>query len=108
MTSLLPIKLILTSVGHAKEAHTLAEGLVASSLAACVQISNQGQSVYRWQGKVVSDDEYYLSIKTDSEHAQEVVNWLKSHHSYDVPEIIVVDAMADHAYGQWLQHELNQ
>jgi len=98
---------VLTSVGSEEEAKTLAEGLVTASLAACVQISQQGQSVYRWQGKIVSETEYYLSIKTDVKHVPQVISWLKEHHSYEVPEIVVVEAMAEIAYGQWLQNQLD-
>lgn len=105
---LLPIKLVCTSVGHAEQANKLAAGLIQARLAACVQILPQGQSVYRWQGKVAKEAEYFMHIKTDALHVEAVVSWLKAAHPYELPEIVVVDAMADADYGQWLQQQLQK
>ena len=98
--------IILTSVDDKAKAESMAQALVEQKLAACVQISAQGVSVYQWQGKVCRDKEYYLSIKTDEAHQDKVVAWLEANHPYDTPEIISLNAKASAEYQHWLQSEL--
>ncbi len=98
--------IILTSVDDKAKAESMAQALVEQKLAACVQISAQGVSVYQWQGKVCRDKEYYLSIKTDEAHQDKVVAWLEANHPYDTPEIISLNAKASAEYQYWLQSEL--
>ena len=98
--------IILTSIDDKSKAKAIAQALVEAKLAACVQISAQGMSVYQWQGKVCKDKEYYLSIKTDEIHQADVTAWLKANHPYDTPEIISLNAKASAEYQHWLQSEI--
>lgn len=84
------------------KAKALAQALVEKQLAVCVQISAQGTSVYQWQGKVNTDKEYFISIKTNESHQQAVITWLESNHPYETPEIISLNAEASQAYNDWL------
>ncbi len=97
------IHIILTSVDSEAGANMLAHGLIDAHLAACVHISAPGQSVYRWQGAIQHDGEYYLSIKTSAPAVEQAVCWLEKHHPYDVPEIIRLQGTAAEAYGNWVQ-----
>ena len=45
-------------------------------------------SVYSWEGKVQSDSEHLLLIKTLEEKFDELSAFIRERHSYDVPEII--------------------
>ena len=98
--------IILTSVDDKAKAEAMAEALVNEKLAACVQISAAGLSVYQWQGKVCKEEEYYLSIKTDEKHQDKVTEWLEANHPYDTPEIISLNAKASTQYEHWLQSSL--
>ena len=98
--------IILTSIDDKSKAKAIAQALVEDKLAACVQISAQGTSVYQWQGKVCKDNEYYLSIKTDKAHQADVTTWLEANHPYDTPEIISLNAKASAEYQRWLQNSL--
>ena len=97
--------IILTSIDDKAKAEHMAQALVEGKLAACVQISAQGMSVYQWQGKICKDKEYYLSIKTDKAHQADVTAWLEANHPYDTPEIISLNAKASAEYQHWLQSE---
>lgn len=99
------IELILTSVDDREAATSMADRLVERGLAACVQISAAGESVYRWQGKVEHEFEHYLCIKTSRERAGEAVTWLQSNHPYDEPEIVRLDGEASPGYLAWLQNQ---
>lgn len=71
-------------------AKQIAEQLVSTRLAACVNILPGVQSVYTWQGKVTQDNEKLLIIKTRSELYPKLENKIKEIHPYELPEIIMV------------------
>jgi len=87
------------------EATRLTTELMDACLAACVQIAGPGLSIYRWQGKVEQTNEYYLNIKTSAARSDAVVNWLKQHHPYDLPEIIRMECETTKAYADWVHAE---
>ncbi len=97
--------IILTSVDDKGVAFYMAETLVELGLAACVQISGPGESVYRWEGEVKCEGEYYLSIKTTTRRFGEVVSWLRQNHPYEVPEIVHLEGEASSDYLAWLNEE---
>jgi len=98
-----PIGIILTSVDDASIAKSLARSLIEERLAACVQVSAAGTSVYRWDGDVQESAEYYLSIKAPLSHKNIIIAWLEHHHPYDKPEIIVLEAQAAKDYADWVK-----
>jgi periplasmic divalent cation tolerance protein len=101
------VLIILTSVDKQESAQDLAKGLVDKKLAACVQISAAGTSVYAWKDELCTDEEFYLSIKTDEMHRDAVILWLEAHHPYDTPEIITLNAKASSEYHNWLSNALS-
>ncbi|MDQ7058753.1 MAG: divalent-cation tolerance protein CutA [Ghiorsea sp.] len=98
------MNIILTSIDDKSKAQAVAKALVQAKLAACVQISAQGQSVYMWEGKLCQEAEYYLSIKTTAALKDKVVAWLEGNHAYDTPEIITLNAKASKQYEAWLKN----
>src|SRR5690606_8951037 len=56
--------IVITTTSSTDEAESLANGLVESRLAACVQILPQMTSIYSWEGKIEKDEEHLLLIKT--------------------------------------------
>jgi periplasmic divalent cation tolerance protein len=95
--------LVLTSVGAAFDARQLARELVDARVAACVNIIDRVQSVYRWEGKVEEDAEQLLLIKTSDERVDALREALFARHPYDVPEFVVLPMGAtSDAYGAWL------
>ncbi|MFC1536979.1 divalent-cation tolerance protein CutA [Pseudomonadota bacterium] len=95
--------LILTSVESEADALRLAKGVVEQRLAACVQISASGRSIYQWQGKLQSENEYCLSIKTTEEVSASVVAWLEQNHPYETPEILGLNAASSRDYLEWMR-----
>jgi len=94
--------IILTSLDDSAKAKELAHRMIESGLAACVQISGPGTSIYRWQGKIESAEEFYLAIKTTSERLDNAMAWLRQHHPYDVPELVWWPIHADGPYIAWV------
>jgi periplasmic divalent cation tolerance protein len=87
-----------------EEAPALAHMLVERRLAACVNILPGAQSVFRWKERIEEVSEAMLVIKTTEDNVPLVEQALKSLHSYELPEFLVlnVEGVSD-AYLQWIQ-----
>ncbi len=94
----------MTTTNSSREARSLAELLVREKLAACVQIIPKIESVYQWEGRIHDDQEYLLLIKTLEHRTGEIKKMLDKHHSYEVPEFLVlpvIDGMDE--YFKWMK-----
>lgn len=101
--------LLLTTAPDEATANRIAEQLVSQQLAACVNIYPPMRSVYHWQGKVESEPELQLFIKTRRNKLAAIESWLAEHHPYDVPECLVFNADAGSpAYLNWMKELLDQ
>lgn len=78
---------ILTTCGSSDEAEELAGTLVNQRLAACVQITSV-TSFYRWEDDVARDHEYLLLIKAMMSRYDDIEQFIRKNHAYDIPEII--------------------
>ena len=95
---------VLTTVGNAGEGESLARSIVESNLAACVQILPKMTSVYVWEGKIHSDDEHLLLIKTLEEKFDTLSDFIREIHSYDMPEIVAISAeRVSQDYLNWIR-----
>ena len=82
--------IILTTVSAVEEGESIANILVEKQLAACINIIPKISSVYRWEGKVHSESEILLLIKTTKDLETEVYREVQNVHPYDTPELITV------------------
>jgi periplasmic divalent cation tolerance protein len=93
----------ITTAGR-EEAARLADMLVGSHLAACVQILPEIESVYRWKGQVQREAEVLLLAKTTKDRFDELERQIRAIHSYETPEILAVSAAAiSEPYRKWLE-----
>jgi periplasmic divalent cation tolerance protein len=98
---------VLVTAGKLSEAKKIGKRLVEAKLAACVNITPPIQSVYRWQGQVVSDKEFVMLIKTSRELFPEIQAEVCQLHSYKTPEIVclpIIDGSPN--YLSWLGESL--
>jgi periplasmic divalent cation tolerance protein len=84
------IEIAFCTVPDAETAEKLARGLVERRLAACVNVIPSVRSFYRWEGQIQADEELLLKIKTTRAARDALVEWLREHHPYDVPEVLAV------------------
>ena len=97
--------LVMVTVGSESEGAAIASALVESSFAACVKMFPVS-STYRWQGQVQQDQEWQLLIKTQTARFEAVESLVRSHHSYEVPEIIAIPVTQGSApYLSWIQQQ---
>ena len=97
---------MITTTDSAAAARGIAERLVSARLAACVQINGPTESIYRWDGRVVRDQEWQCWIKTTADRVDELTDWLVENHGYDVPEVLALPVLGGNsAYLSWVTEE---
>jgi len=100
---------ILVTSSKTRECRKIARHLVEARLAACVNITREVHSVYRWEGKVEEEKEFLLIIKSTRKLFPEIRREILAHHSYQVPEVICLPIVdASQAYLQWLGDSVKQ
>ena len=99
---------VVSSLPNMQAAKGLARALLEENLAACVQLMDGMQSVYRWEGKVCEEHEVLLSAKTSASKWLEISSFIQAQHPYDLPEILAFSPeQYSQQYGAWVQTEVN-
>jgi len=99
---------VLLTTANGEEADRLAEMLVSSQLAACVQIIPGMESVYRWRGNIERQAEVLLIAKTTRSKFEQLERQVRASHSYETPEIVALPVIAGSAaYLEWLHSSLD-
>lgn len=102
----MPALLVMTNVPTREVAQTIARELLECRLAACVNVLDGCDSIYRWQGNIEQVREIPLLIKTCADRYAEVEAAIRAKHPYELPEIIAVRVERGMpAYLQWLADE---
>ncbi|MDQ6621769.1 MAG: divalent-cation tolerance protein CutA [Pseudomonadota bacterium] len=98
--------LVLTQMPDRASAIALARVLVEGRLAACVNVGAAVDSLYHWRGEIETASEVPVTIKTQGERYRAVEMAIRSHHPYELPEIIAIpisDGLA--TYLEWITAE---
>ena len=94
---------VVTSVGTEDQALDVAHALIRNRQAACVNIIPNVHSIYRWKGRVCSDGEMLLLIKTVAGEFEGVRETIQKVNTYELPEVLAY--RVDHAsdpFGDWI------
>jgi periplasmic divalent cation tolerance protein len=98
--------IVLTTTATEEQAAALARELVESGLAACVQIEAI-RSIYRWNSQLHDEPEWRLSIKTLADRYAALEQFIRTHHTYETPEIMRLDiADGSPEYLRWIDESL--
>ena len=100
------MNLIYITAGDMDEARVIGKALVSDRLAACVNIIDNINSMYWWQGEIQDDMEVIIIAKTKESLVPELIEKVKSMHSYDCPCIVslpIVDG--NKAFLEWVAEE---
>jgi periplasmic divalent cation tolerance protein len=100
---------VVTTTEHRDDAEAIARMLVEERLAACVQIVGPITSVYRWQGKIETAQEWQCLAKSRRDLFVRIQAAIKRLHPYQVPEIIAVPMLDGSAeYLAWLENNVGE
>ncbi len=94
---------IMVTAASRRECRKIARHLVEEKLAACVNITQAIESIYRWEGKLADEKEFVMLIKSTRELFPEIKAAIAKLHSYHAPEIIclpIIDGSRN--YLQWV------
>ncbi len=98
------VSIVLSTAGSKDEADRIAHALVERRLAACVNMVPGARSVYRWKEQVEEAEEVILLIKTTEDKLAALEETLKTLHSYELPEFIVLGVSGgSESYLQWIR-----
>ncbi len=99
--------LVMVTTGGRDDAERLGEALVVEHLAACCSVVPTVHSFYYWEDHLQREHEALLLIKTLESLAPAVQEFVRTHHSYDIPEILQVPIEGgSSAYLNWLQAQV--
>ena len=106
LKELADIVLFITTA-DAEEAQRIADVLVKERKAACVNIVPRVSSRFWWQGEVESAQESLLIVKSRASVLNQLVDLVKQHHHYDIPEIIALPIIGGNPdYLEWIAKEV--
>lgn len=81
---------VLITTSSQEEGARLAKALVDGHLAACVNVVPTVNSFFFWEGKTQDARESLLICKSRQPLMRQIIDLIKSLHSYSVPEIIAL------------------
>ncbi len=95
---------VITTTDKKEVADNIAQNLVSSHLAACVQVLSGVESTYIWKEKVEVSKEYLLFIKTVKKLYEDVEKKIREIHNYELPEIIALPVEKGYKdYLKWIE-----
>jgi periplasmic divalent cation tolerance protein len=103
------INFIYMTSGSKAEAQKIGKALVESRLAACVNILDNMQSIYRWEQEIQQDTEVVLIAKTTDSLVSELIEKVKALHSYDCPCIVSLPILDGYRpFLNWIHEEVKE
>ena len=94
--------IIKTTVKNKLTKNNIINELIKNDYVSCINVIENVSSHYKWQGKVESEKEDILLIKTMKRNEKLVYEVIKVKHDYQTPEIITIAANnVDSSYSNW-------
>ena len=89
------------------EAKEIGKELVTARLAACVNILDNMNSIYLWQGEIQDDTEVVMIAKTTEDRIPQLIKKVESMHSYDCPCIVSLSVLGGYQpFLDWIAAEV--
>ena len=97
--------LILTNCPDAATADAIADALIEARLAACANRYPPIESRYRWKGRIETETEHPLILKTRPDLAERAMAEIRRLHPFETPAILRLQADATPGYLDWIAAE---
>ena len=103
------VNFVYMTAGSKAEAQKIGKALVEGRLAACVNILDNMQSIYRWENKIQQDAEVVLIAKTTDSLVPALIDQVKSMHSYDCPCIVSLPILSGYPpFMDWVHAQVKK
>ena len=94
--------IIKTTVKNKNTKNNIINELIINDYVSCINVIENVSSHYKWQGKVESEREDILFIKTMKRNEKLVYEVIREIHDYETPEIITIAVNnIDSSYLNW-------
>jgi len=94
---------VFITASEEEQAKKIADQLLSKRLIACVHILPKASSLFWWQGRIDSQEEVLLILKTREELLDKIIRTTKELHSYEIPEIIALPIIGGNEdYLKWI------
>jgi periplasmic divalent cation tolerance protein len=95
--------IVMVTTANMNEAEIIAHRLLQERLIACANIIGSVCSLFPWSGKIERAEECLMLMKSRKDLFEKVEEIVKSLHSYEVPEILILPIVeGSKAYLDWL------
>jgi periplasmic divalent cation tolerance protein len=102
------INLVYMTAGSTEEARKIGHTLLTAKLVACVNIIANMNSIYMWDGEVQDNEETILIAKTTEPLVPDLIEKVKSIHSYDCPCIVSLPVVSgNNAFLNWIVEQVS-
>ena len=99
--------IIKTTIKNKVTKNDLINELIKNDYASCINVIENVSSHYKWQGKVESEKEDILLIKTMKRNEKLVYKVIRVIHDYETPEIITIAINnIDSSYLNWAKESV--
>ena len=82
-------------------AKSMIEKVLEQRLAACI-LHIEVNSSYIWKNQNQQEQEVLALFKTNQTNFEQLEQYISTHHPYDVPAILKIDASANQDYQNWI------
>jgi periplasmic divalent cation tolerance protein len=101
------VRFVYMTAGSLEEARKIARELVEAKLAACVNLIDNMNSFYLWDGRLQDDREVVLIAKTTAARIADLTARVRAIHSYDCPCVVSLPVEGgNRAFLDWIAAEV--
>ena len=93
--------LVMVTFPDDDSAKSMIEKVLNERLATCI-LHKQVNSSYIWQGQNQEEQEVLVLFKTNKTNFEQLEQYISTHHPYDIPAILKIDASANQDYQNWI------
>ena len=96
---------IFTTLNKKDKALKIGMGLLRAKLIACFNLFPV-TSAYWWKGKIISEKETMMILKTKVQNYKKIESYIKKHSDYEIPEVVTVKpSQVSKPYLKWIEKE---
>lgn len=102
----MPALMVYMTASDKQEAERIGQALLEARLAACLNIFEDMEAMFRWEGQVKKEPEVALIAKTREGLFDQLVEKVKEVHSYYCPCILALPIADGHKeFLDWIEEE---
>ena len=102
------VKMVYMTASSRGEARRIGRSLIDARLAACVNIVDGMNSIYRWEGAIEEAEEVVLIAKTTDDRLLALIEHVRAAHSYECPCIVSLPVENGHQpFLDWVAKEVD-